>query len=361
MTGSLKGRAEFENHARVNKYYSNWIKYFIFADTASDWIRVWKPRYFKKFYCLLSHGHVSMIGSLIYQTHYNIHNVDGNGVLHKRLSSNFFQNTSLSNLRVSLPERYHYRCIHQSSMKMEEFSNKCTLNVDNTVEWSNRNYILFFMGQIRSLKDIRYWAYRYLSNFSLPNTVFPNSNTESMNRNIIVNTNTKVKQLQDSKHCNISVISSQTYSGVNIPQNMQIFPCTQTSNKELYAYLLSHSKFNLAIAGGDPCTSRFYDALALNVINIVVSDDFENCFIGDSKFSQIPWHKMIIRIKQKDFKQNPTLSLQQALQNYTIQDFKDMLQLIESYKSYILWDRINSKSAYVLLSDAVKKCNEENI
>eukprot|EP01083_Nonionella_stella_P302529 1043419_1 len=89
-------------------------------------------------------------------------------------------------------------------------------------------------------------------------------------------------------------------------QNDAPYPCyLDTSDEGLYINLLSNSKFNLMFHGGDPCSSRFYDAISLDVINVVISDNFRRtCLIGSTKNdeginSHIPWIKCFYKLKHK--------------------------------------------------------------
>ena len=131
------------------------------------------------------------------------------------------------------------------------------------------------------------------------------------------------------------------------------------SYSRLYAELLSRSKFNLMIRGDDSCSSRFWDAISMNVINIVISDEFAGFHYCLSSYNgfKIPWNEMFLWISEKEFEKNPRFALSSLLSKYTTQHFIDMLQLIDLYKKYILWDITDSQVAYTILQNTVELCN----
>mmetsp|Transcript_73800 Transcript_73800/g.117672 ORF Transcript_73800/g.117672 Transcript_73800/m.117672 type:complete len:113 (-) Transcript_73800:22-360(-) len=107
-------------------------------------------------------------------------------------------------------------------------------------------------------------------------------------------------------------------------------------------------------AGDEPCSSRFYDALALDVINIVISDGFQSCLIGRHVIGE--WDQMFLQVPEQDFLSDPYKAVNAVLAQYNETDFERMLQRIDRWKPSILWDVVNSTADQTLLQDALAKC-----
>eukprot|EP01083_Nonionella_stella_P140834 432740_1 len=228
----------------------------------------------------------------------------------------------------------------------------------NDIQFSERKFETFFMGQasekmFSGIYNDRAYAMKQAK--SLRHTKKYNMN----NTNIWIQTPSAVMR----KH----VLYDKCAFHVNSDplQNDAPYPCyLDTSDEGLYINLLSNSKFNLMFHGGDPCSSRFYDAISLDVINVVISDNFRRtCLIGSTKNdeginSHIPWDKMFLQIETQDFRRHPIFSIYKTIRRYNDSYYESMLRTIAKYKKYILWDRKDSLSALHLMRSAVTKCSQ---
>ena len=133
------------------------------------------------------------------------------------------------------------------------------------------------------------------------------------------------------------------------------FPCSMKSSSREYIHYLSQSRFNVMFRGDDPCSSRFYDGLAFNAINIVISDGFDGCLIGRSLMTEQQRNMLYLTVKEEDFRANPTESIYREINKFNDSHFERMLKEIEKWKPYLLRDSYQSETAETVLLEAFIK------
>ena len=278
--------------------------------------------------CLMSYGYTSIVSMIL-------------------LNKNYYKINNILNVTSSS---------HSQSLSTFEYKNK--------IKFINRKYTTFFMGQATDLVYY-YKIYRYRgvkdaiyqhehNGYNRNNTdgiwiTIPSKRDLEMGKNKTYPYN-KCKFIMDLNGINNSVDTNHSY------------PCwIPKSNEILYTHLLANSKFNLMYSGGDACSSRFYDAISLNVINVVISDNFvRDCIIGNTFnlkgiYQNIPWNKMFLQITYKEYRKHPIQTIQKLINEHDDTYYENMLSLIEKYKKYILWDKPNTETAQYLLHSAYSK------
>eukprot|EP01083_Nonionella_stella_P140833 432736_1 len=231
-----------------------------------------------------------------------------------------------------------------------------SISYANPVPFRDRTYGTFFMGQasekityyddrVRAMKHAKHM--RRAMKYNMDNS------------NIWIQTHSK----KMPKHLSYNQCVFNSSDKYTLHEDRS-YPCyyNQWGNPMLYVQLLSNSKYNLMFHGGDACSSRFYDAISLDVINIVISDNFkEDCLIGSTITSHsftalIPWDKMFLHVEMRAFRHDPIGTIKNLISKYNESYYENMLRTVDKYKKYILWDRKDSASALYLMYNAISKC-----
>ena len=125
-------------------------------------------------------------------------------------------------------------------------------------EWKQRKFNLFLMGQA---DDREAYSLRTMALEQIP-----------AEHNVLIQTSNGAGYSEIWKYAECK--------GEGDDGLIHSFPCSMKRSTEIYVGHLMQSRFNLMFGGDDPCSSRFYDGLAFNAINIVISDGFDGCIIG---------------------------------------------------------------------------------
>eukprot|EP01084_Bolivina_argentea_P129881 229348_1 len=318
MLGDFKGRnymiANKKNETQIFYY---WNKYFLAADVdARDHNAIQR--------CLISSGHVSLwVGK-------------------------FLNELKQSNNPLLLPS-------------IDNNTSYIMSNISYISQWRNRKYDMFFMGQVDARRGyrMRHRLFEYYNSST--------NNITGEKKIILIQTVYHKMKGGNLSHqylnCNgVGVFRDDINTFDTFDEfyemNVNNFPCSiQKWSPMLYVEGLKNSMFNLMFRGDDSCSSRFEDAIVVNVINIVVSDYFTDCLVGyDPSNMFIPWDKMFLWIPETTFTQNPQLAISNLLAQYTVQDFENMLRIIQMYKKHILWDYTDSQVGHNVLYNIMKKC-----
>ena len=203
----------------------------------------------------------------------------------------------------------------------------------NFEEWKQRKFNLFLMGQAddREAYSLRRMALRQLA---------------AQNNVLIQTGSSDTFRLSDCR---------RDRNGVDI----DFFPCAMTASSREYIHYLAQSQFNLMFGGDDPCSSRFYDGLAFNAINIVISDGFDGCLIGRSLMTEQQRNMLYLTVKEEDFRAHSTESIYREINKFNDSDFERMLEEIEKWKPYLLWDSYRSETAETVLLEGYRKAVKE--
>jgi len=113
------------------------------------------------------------------------------------------------------------------------------------------------------------------------------------------------------------------------------------------------SNFSLLIRGGDAGTSRFADALALSIPQLVLSDDFYSGYVPFP--CTVPWREITEQIREKEFKRNPQKATQEALDRATSRR-ESMIRLQQKYARDVDWTHPHTLAPNNLLVETVRKC-----
>jgi len=200
-------------------------------------------------------------------------------------------------------------------------------------EWRERKFNLFLMGQA---DDRKAYSLRQMALRQLP-----------PDHNVLIQTG------------NIDQYRFTQCRMMNNTLDIDFFPCSMEPSERLYVDYLTRSRFNLMFYGDDPCSSRFYDALAFNTINIVISDGFHSgCIIGSELMTERQRNMLYLTVNEDEFGADPTNSIQREIDKYNDSHFERMLIEIEKWKPYLLWDSYRSQTAETLLLEAFTKAME---
>ena len=134
----------------------------------------------------------------------------------------------------------------------------------------------------------------------------------------------------------------------------EFYPCCMGAHARKYMNLLARSRFNLMFRGDEPCSSRFYDGLAFNVINIVISDGFDGCVIGRNLMTEQQRNMLYLTVKEEDFRANATASIYNEINKFNDSHYERMLKEIDKWKPYLLWDSCRSETAEIVLLEAFR-------
>jgi hypothetical protein len=113
------------------------------------------------------------------------------------------------------------------------------------------------------------------------------------------------------------------------------------------------SNFSLLIKGGDAGSSRFADALALSVPQLILSDGFYERYAPFPCI--VPWRQITEQISEKDFQQQPKQAVEKALTRAT-ERRESMIRLQQQYVSDVDWTHPHTLAPNNLLVETVRKC-----
>ena len=200
----------------------------------------------------------------------------------------------------------------------------------NFEEWKQRKFNLFLMGQAdeREAYTLRRMALRQLP----------------FEDNVLIQTGRETDKWRMTE-------CRETPDGMG----HEFYPCSMGAHARKYMNLLARSRFNLMFRGDEPCSSRFYDGLAFNVINIVISDGFDGCVIGRSLLTEQQRNMLYLTVREQDFRANATASIYNEINRFNDAHFERMLKEIDKWKPYLLWDSYRSETAEFVLLEAFKK------
>merc|ERR1719232_1449797 len=122
---------------------------------------------------------------------------------------------------------------------------------------------------------------------------------------------------------------------------------------KLYMYGLKNSKFNLMIKGDTPTSGKFYDSLAVNMINIFVGvrEETINRYLPFANV--IPYQKFCFFISPQQFYQQGVTILHNIISNTSDDQIKNMLSNLTQYKKDLLWN-INGSRVVSNMFDEVQ-------
>ena len=113
------------------------------------------------------------------------------------------------------------------------------------------------------------------------------------------------------------------------------------------------SNFSLLIGGGDPGSSRFADAIALSIPQIILSDGFYTRYAPFPCI--IPWRKITEEITEKSFRQDPVIAMEKAVER-AVQRREEMIRMQQFYASQVDWTLSHTLAPNNLLVETVRKC-----
>jgi hypothetical protein len=113
------------------------------------------------------------------------------------------------------------------------------------------------------------------------------------------------------------------------------------------------SNFSLLIGGGDPGSSRFADAIALSVPQLILSDGFYTRYAPFPCI--VPWRAITEEITEKEFKAQPVQAVEEALRRAGGRR-EDMIGLQQQYARDVDWTHPASVAPNNLLVEAVRRC-----
>eukprot|EP01084_Bolivina_argentea_P200871 343424_1 len=168
-------------------------------------------------------------------------------------------------------------------------------------DFHNRNFSLFYMGSACNA-DIRFpylmkWRAYGIKYIDILNKEENNNNhigivsdyDNSKESNCVkysdIDVNVIKKCVEDEMH---SIIPKQLPCGLT-KYEKKIF----NVNNRLYVYGLRNSKYNLMIRGDTPSSAKFYDAIAFNLINIMIGITKENSVKFLPFTDIIPYEKFV--------------------------------------------------------------------
>ena len=68
---------------------------------------------------------------------------------------------------------------------------------------------------------------------------------------------------------------------------------------------------------------------------------------------------LYLTVKEEDFRANPTESIYREINKFNDSDFERMLEEIEKWKPYLLWDSYRSETAEIVLLEGYRKAVNE--
>ena len=120
-----------------------------------------------------------------------------------------------------------------------------------------------------------------------------------------------------------------------------------------YLHMLKHSNFSLNIKGGDPGSSRTFDAIAVGTPQIIVSDGFIWTYAPFP--CTVPWDEFIHQVKQKPFERNTKVVALNTIP-LAFPKREAMKKMQDSFKDDMLWTNRNTLAANNLLVQVAKQC-----
>lgn len=113
------------------------------------------------------------------------------------------------------------------------------------------------------------------------------------------------------------------------------------------------SNFSLLIGGGDPGSSRFADAIALSIPQIILSDGFYPRYAPFPCI--IPWREITEEITEKEFRQQPVQAMEEAVRRASGRR-EEMIHLQQHFARDVDWTHPYTVASNNLLVETVRKC-----
>lgn len=120
-----------------------------------------------------------------------------------------------------------------------------------------------------------------------------------------------------------------------------------------YLIQLATSNYSLNIKGGDAGSARTFDAILLDVPQIIFSEDFYRAYAPFH--CSIPWHEIAAFVNVKEFKraENPVKYMENFINTLNRDNMKEKQS---EYRLDLLWNHPQSRSASNLLVEVAKDC-----
>jgi hypothetical protein len=162
------------------------------------------------------------------------------------------------------------------------------------------------------------------------------------------------------KSCGINRVQFDDAGTKQNKNSMKISPVNNCclKNKLPYTAFLKQmmmSNFSLLIGGGDPGSSRFADAIALSIPQLILSDGFYSRYAPFPCI--VPWRDITEEVTEQTFREQPVQAVEEALSRAGEGGRREhMIRLQQQYARDVDWTHPHSLAANNLLVEAVRRC-----
>eukprot|EP01053_Blabericola_migrator_P003339 Blabericola_migrator_1__3338@NODE_1985_length_3456_cov_99_251107_g1263_i0_p1_GENE_NODE_1985_length_3456_cov_99_251107_g1263_i0NODE_1985_length_3456_cov_99_251107_g1263_i0_p1_ORF_typecomplete_len602_score76_96Exostosin/PF03016_15/7e35Glyco_transf_49/PF13896_6/0_08_NODE_1985_length_3456_cov_99_251107_g1263_i03782183 len=137
--------------------------------------------------------------------------------------------------------------------------------------------------------------------------------------------------------------------------------CLMAHSDEKYARFALQSKYHFIIRGDDWTTSRLFDAIHSGGLPVLVSDGLLDK--GLPFGCHVDWANLVIRIPEKDFRNNATLAIEKYVPDWETAegraDLQRRLRILHDIRDDVSWSSTTSRVAENFLLDAARRCLPE--
>ena len=164
----------------------------------------------------------------------------------------------------------------------------------------------------------------------------------------------KCEQKMKFKPCRINRLQDQ-HSGDETYTVAPVNNCCLKTKLSYTSFLkqMILSNFSLLIGGGDPGSSRFADALALSIPQIILSDGFYSRYAPFPCI--IPWREITEEITEKEFRRQPVQAMEEAIRRAS-ERRHGMIHQQQHFSKDVDWTHPHTLAPNNLLVETVRKC-----
>eukprot|EP01083_Nonionella_stella_P146557 461112_1 len=219
---------------------------------------------------------------------------------------------------------------------------------DNIRDFEERKYLLFYMGSACTAAKRNPYAMKHRADAI--NYIRLLNQNEQKHFGVITDYDDSIDSNCD-KYSGIDTdIITECKTSNGSGHLVETLPCglakgrksVLNGNNALYRYGLRSCKFNLMIHGDTPSSGKFYDALAFNVINIMIGINKDNLAQYLPFTDVIPYEAFLFFISEYELEHNGLNALQYIMYNTSQAQLDNMIGNMTRYKRYLLWDHNES-------------------
>jgi len=224
-------------------------------------------------------------------------------------------------------------------------------------DWFERDYTMFFQGQVGGTRWHRKLAFEKLPGWrykpeSCPDCVPGKSVFVASDRDRSKTNNAPVCPRQKRSSHGVRMGKFEQCWNARTEKRHPLF------EESTFIYRLGDSNLNLCLRGTDVISSRVMDSFWTRTLNVLINDIDTFFKYGIPFQCEIPWRNFTYTMEESTFEQDPRAALKPILDEL----YKDhravteKLRMMDYYSKKLLWDAPNSETARSVLRAMTRQC-----